>query len=299
MPAPRSARSASGPSATTVTVSPSISAEPAAPRRAPRSRASVVRGGRRSRSSRAGSSVTQRPRSLISGRFASASSVISSASSSCAVEGELPAELQQRLQAEPGLGQLLRRRRGDRLQLQPVAEQAGRPQHLDAGAGQLLGGRAEQAVIASSSRSMRRRAGLLQRVGQRRPHRRAAPQRQQQVGLGLRAEPGQHALRLVPQAAASTIRLGSAVLRSCSTSRNAGGASVRPRRPCRPPRPSIAVATSHGSSAMAGRPRPAGPRRAPAASPSVVSASQSARSPTGVGSRAANAGEPAVRGAAR
>ena len=82
MPATRPARSASGPSATTVTVSPSISAEPA--RTAPS--ASItrirVRGGRRSFSSSAGSSVTQRPRSRISGRFASASSVISSGSSS-------------------------------------------------------------------------------------------------------------------------------------------------------------------------------------------------------------------------
>ena len=73
------ARSASRPAATTGTVSPSISAEPAST--APSaSRVRIrVRGGRRSLSSRAGSRTTQRPRSLISGRFASARAVISSA----------------------------------------------------------------------------------------------------------------------------------------------------------------------------------------------------------------------------
>ena len=55
---------------------------------------------------------------------------------------------------EPGVGQLLRRRGGDGPAAQAVAEQAGRPQHLDAGPGQGLGGRAQQLASASSSRSM-------------------------------------------------------------------------------------------------------------------------------------------------
>ena len=77
--------------------------------------------------------MTQRPRSLIRGRFASASAATSFCVEQRAVQRELPAEVQQRREAEPGLGQLFRRRRGDGPQFEAVAEQAGRPEHLDAG----------------------------------------------------------------------------------------------------------------------------------------------------------------------
>jgi hypothetical protein len=112
-------------------------------------------------------------------------------------EGELPAELQQRVQAEPSLGQPLWRGRGHCLQLEPVAE-AGGPQHLDAGPRQCLGRGPEQAGHRVIVKLQDRGGGLLQQRGQRRPHRRAAPQRQQQVRVRLRAEPRQHALRLIP-----------------------------------------------------------------------------------------------------
>jgi hypothetical protein len=116
-----------------------------------------------------------------------------------AAEGELPAEVQQRREPEPGVRQLLRRRRGYGSQFQAVAEHAGWPQHLDAGARQFFGGGAEQAGQRVVVEVDCRRAGLSQRFGQRRPYRRTAPQRQQHVRLRLRAEPGQHGLGLAPQ----------------------------------------------------------------------------------------------------
>ena len=92
-------------------------------------------------------------------------------------------------------------------------------------------------------------------------------------------------------AAASTIRLGSALLRSCSTSRNAGS---EPSAPASSSSPVLSTASMAGDGTASIR----SPRRAPAARPSVVSASHSARSPTGTGSAAANAGDAVVSGAA-
>ena len=92
-------------------------------------------------------------------------------------------------------------------------------------------------------------------------------------------------------AAASTIRLGSALLRSCSTSRNVGSDRSVPASPS-------SSSTSAASMAGDGTASTRSPRRAPAARPSVVSASQSARSLAGVGSVAANAGDAVVREAA-
>ena len=92
-------------------------------------------------------------------------------------------------------------------------------------------------------------------------------------------------------AAASTIRLGSALLRSCSTSRNAGS---EPSASASSSSPVMSSASMAGGGTASIR----SPRRAPAARPSVVSASHSARSPTGTGSAAANAGDAVVRGAA-
>jgi hypothetical protein len=106
-------------------------------------------------------------------------------------------------------------------------------------------------------------------------------------------------------AAASTIRLGSALLRNCRTSWNAGAGLSASSGPCSwyssaaPGKCSSLSARCSSSPATGG----AGtvsirrPRRAPAARPSVVSASHSARSPTVVGS-AANAAEAVVRAAA-
>jgi hypothetical protein len=115
-----------------------------------------------------------------------------------AAERQLPPELQQRLQVEPGLGHLLRRGR-DRPQSQAAGQQAGRPQHLDAGPGEVLGGRAQESGDRIVVELEHCRAGLGQHLAQRRPRRGTAPQRQQQVGFGLCTEPGEDPLRLVPQ----------------------------------------------------------------------------------------------------
>ena len=116
-----------------------------------------------------------------------------------AVERELPAEFQQRREPEPGFGQLLRGRRDGCPQFQAVVEHAGRPHHLDAGARQGLGRRAEQAGERVVVQVDRRGAGLLEHLRERRPYRCPAAQREQQVRLRLRSEPGEHGLRLAPQ----------------------------------------------------------------------------------------------------
>ena len=107
--------------------------------------------------------------------------------------------------------------------------------------------------------------------------------------------------------AASTIRLGSLVLRNCSTSRNPGaggspasGAASSARFPSSP-RSSSSLprnASSSGNAVAAGTASIRRLSRAPADSPSVVSASQSARSLTPVGSVAANAVDAVVLAAA-
>ena len=107
-------------------------------------------------------------------------------------------------------------------------------------------------------------------------------------------------------AAASTIRLGSALLRSCRTSRNAGASPSAWSGTCAPYSSTAPGKYSSSSARSSSLPTTGGvgtasirrPRRAPAARPSVVSASQSARSPTPVGSAAANAAEAVVRAAA-
>ena len=95
-------------------------------------------------------------------------------------------------------------------------------------------------------------------------------------------------------AAASTIRLGSALLRNCSTSRNAGA------DPSAPSSSSSSAKTPSSSSAMSGLATASirRPRRAPADRPWEVSASHSVRSLTRVGSVAAKAGDAVVLGAA-
>ena len=84
-----------------------------------------VRGGRRRRSSRAGSRITQRPRSLIHRALRLGQGGDLPGVEQRPVECELPAEFEQRFESEPGFGQLAGSRSDHGAQ--PGAEQAGRP----------------------------------------------------------------------------------------------------------------------------------------------------------------------------
>ena len=201
MPATRAARSASGPSATTGTVSPSISVEPASTAPSASDMRIRVRGGRRSRSSSAGSRITQRPRSLISGRLASASAAISSASSSAPSSVSCQRKSSRASSPNPASVSLSGAGVATALSSRPSPSMLDGPQHLDASARQLFGGRAEQAGQRVVVQVDHRRADLPQHVGQRRPYRRAAPQRQQQIGLRL-----QRRTCTAPSRAGSTAR---------------------------------------------------------------------------------------------
>ena len=179
-----------------------------------------VRGGRRSRSSSAGSSITQRPRSLISGRFASASAAISSASSSA--PSSVSCQRKSSSAASPNPASVSCSGAGVTAgpQFEAVVEHAGRPHHLDAGARQLLGRRAEQAGQRVVVQVDRRRAGLLAAPrasgGQTAAPRRSASSRSVSAcgpNLASTVSGWFHS------EAASTIRLGSPLLRNCRTSR--------------------------------------------------------------------------------
>jgi len=94
------------------------------------------------------------------------------------------------------------------------------------------------------------------------PYRRAAPQRQQQVRLRLRAEPGQHGLGLAPQRGPR--RRSGSDRRCCAAAAPAGTpARNHPPRP-RPPRPRCRrrpwPATGRARSAARDAPRPPGRR---------------------------------------
>ncbi len=100
-PRSRSASSASTPSASNVDqLAVDVELVRSARRRAPRRRSACAIVPRRSFATRSGSIRTQRPRSRTSGRFASASAATSAVGQRLAVEGRLPAELQQVGQAE-------------------------------------------------------------------------------------------------------------------------------------------------------------------------------------------------------
>ena len=300
------ARSASGPSATTVTVSPSISAEPASTAPSASDTRIRVRGGRRSRSSRAGSSITHRPRSLISGRFASASAATSSASSSapssvsCHRKSSSAASPNPASVTLPGAGV------GMALSLRPPSTRLdGHSTSMPAPASSSAAG-PSRLVSASSSRPIT--DGLACS---------SASASGGQIGAPRRSASSRSVSACAPNldstvsgwfhsAAASTIRLGSALLLSCRTSRNAGVSPSASSGTCAPYSSTAPGKYSSSSARSSSSPTTSGagtasirrPRRAPAARPSVVSASHSARSPTRVGSAAANAVEAVVRAAA-
>ena len=286
MPATRAARSASGPSATTVTVSPSISAEPASTAPSASDARIRVRGGRRSRSSSAGSRITQRPRSLISGRFASARAAISSASSSAPSSVSCQRKSSSAARPNPASVSFSGAGVATAAQFEAVAEHAGRPQHLDAGTRQLLGGRAEQAGERVVVEVDDRRAGLLaapELAAAISPRRAGAPAAGPSPPASrtwrARSPAGSTARRrrrsgsdrrcCAAAAPAGTVRAGAAsALRS---------AQVPSSQVSSPPQRRRFLVRAAGAAGTASIRRP---RRAPADRPSVVSASHSARSLT-------------------
>ena len=150
-----------------------------------------------------------------------------------AVERELPAEVEQAAEAEPSLGQLLGCGGDGRAELQPVVHQAGRPEHLDADPGEFLGRDAEQAaervVVESIAEGLTWSSAAASGGQTAAPRRSASSRSASACGPNLASTVS----GWLHSAAASTIRLGSAVLRSWSTSRSAGtGASTASSPSC-------------------------------------------------------------------
>ena len=116
-----------------------------------------------------------------------------------AAKREPPPEAQQRLKVQAGVRHLTGRLHRNGRRLEVIIEQGARPQHLDAGPGEFLRGRAEQVrdrVIIDLESG---RPRLAKCHPERRPQRRAPAEREQQVGLRAHPEPRQHALRLIPE----------------------------------------------------------------------------------------------------
>ena len=116
-----------------------------------------------------------------------------------AVEGGPPAQLAQRRQGEPGPGDGGRGGRGDLGAQIHRAQEVGRPQHLDAGRGQVVHHGAEQVGGLVVVQHQALGTGVVQQAPERPPHPRAPAQREQQRRLRLVAEAGDHRRRRRPQ----------------------------------------------------------------------------------------------------
>ena len=156
---------------------------------------------RRNRSRSDGSATTQRPRTRTNGRFASASASSSSSVSTSPSTHGLPAEVaaarrgrDRRPPRSPAPGSDTTARSSSVERVSSAGHSTSKPAAANASAAGPSRSRGLVLVEVDHGRTR-----VVERAGERGPRPTAPAQREEQVGLGLVAEPGQHDGGRVPQ----------------------------------------------------------------------------------------------------